>query len=78
MKAYVWNDRNSGVPAEPMDLEAVPREGDTVAVRGAACARVKRVHWDLVTGIVHVYVAGIAPAPAQEQAGQYVTESPIG
>lgn len=56
MKVYVWNERNSGKPAEPMDLEAAPREGDTVALRGAACARVKRVHWDLVTGIVHVYV----------------------
>ncbi len=56
MKVYVWNERNpASAASEPMELEAVPREGDTVALRGMACGRVNRVHWDLVTGIVHVY-----------------------
>lgn len=60
VKVYVWNERNPGsvtenTASEPMELEAVPREGDTVAVREQVCARVTRVHWDLVTGVVHVY-----------------------
>ena len=55
---YIWNDRNRATePAKVLDLPAVPREGDTVALEDMARGRVTHVHWDFANGIVHVHAS---------------------